>query len=447
MSAFFQTRKPLGLVIGGRSEAAVSRAEPAGRAERVAVRVPVASEAPSFVQSFEGEMKTLCAMARILPALTAGNAAAERERLVAVLESGGMPVPHFELPRKRIAAATLRTLDALRRAAEQLPGTALYRAKLDELELDLLLLDALGAPRLVRPLSARRFGTGATLAPTAAGPRPLATCARIILDRLTPQSEPRELPAEGVKDSLSAFVLRLARAVGLQVTVQVEPRLAAGAATGEHTVFIAQRRFGRVEAQRLAVHEVLGHLLVARNARAQPLALLQSGTAGAFVDQEGLALHMEELFGVMDGARLRTLAGRVLATDFMHAGVSFGETARRLQRNERFSAAEAISISERAYRGGGVARDVGYLFGWLRVHAALAAGEASLDELRMGRVSLDALPALRVLKRDGYVREALLRPALPNLSRSFRSTSSGTMPFRSPPSDAASLIRFELTKK
>jgi uncharacterized protein (TIGR02421 family) len=392
-------------------------------------------------------MKALCTMARILPALTAGNAATERERLVAVLESGGMPVPQFELPRKRIAAATLHTLDALRRGAEQLPGSDLYGAKLDELELDLLLLDALGTPRLVRPLSARRFGTGATLAPVANGERTLGACARIILDRLEPRPEARELPAEGVRDSLAAFVLQLAKAVGLQVTVQVEPRLAAGAATGEHTVFIAQRRFGRVEAQRLAVHEVLGHLLVAANARAQPLGLLQWGTAGAFVDQEGLALHMEELFGVMDVTRLRTLAGRVVATDFMHAGASFGETARRLQRHEQFSAAEAISISERAYRGGGVARDVAYLLGWLRVHGALATGEAGLDELRMGRVGLDALPALRVLKRDGYVREPLLRPALPNLSRSFRSTSSGTMPFRSPPSDAASLIRFELTKK
>jgi uncharacterized protein (TIGR02421 family) len=404
-------------------------------------------ESSAAVRRFEDDMSALCTMARILPAVTAGNGASERERLVAVLAQGGMPVPSFEQTRRRVAATTLRALDALKREAEALPGASLYRAKLDELELDLLLLDALGTPRMVRPLSARRFGTGATLAPTANGPVPLARCARIILDRIIAQPEPRVVPAEGASDSLAALVRQLARSLGLQVTVQVEPRLTAGAATGEHTVFIAARCFGRVEAKRLAVHEVLGHLLVAANARAQQLGLLRWGTADAFADQEGLALHMEESFGVMDGSRLRTLAGRVVATDLMHAGASFGEAARRLQRNEDFSPAEAISIAERAYRGGGVARDVAYLLGWLRVHDALANGEASLDELRMGRVSLQALPALRVLAREGYVSGPLVRPAFGNLSRSLRSTISGTTPFRSPPSEATSLIRLELTKE
>ena len=66
----------------------------------------------------------------------------------------------------------------------------------------------------------------------------------------------------------------LAAGVGLAVEVRVEPRLSAGAATGERTVFIAARRFGRNEARRLAVHEVFGHLLAAANGREQPLRLL-----------------------------------------------------------------------------------------------------------------------------------------------------------------------------
>jgi hypothetical protein len=162
------------------------------------------------------------------------------------------------------------------------------------------------------------------------------------------------------------------------------------------------------------------------------------------VDQEGVALYLEEQAGVMDTARLRTLAARVLAADLMHSGASFAETARKLYRDESFSAVEAIAIAERAYRNDGVARDAGYLLGWLRVHDALARGTASLHELQLGRVSLEALPEIRALQRAGYVREPLLRP---NFSRSFFSTKSGTTPLRSPPSDAASLIRLELTKK
>ena len=407
-------------------------------------RSPAALRPFAELRRLELRMRALCAAARMLPALTAENAASERARLIDCLLRGDSLVPAWQLTPRRVPAAAFRLLDELRGEAEAVPGAALYTAKLDELELELLLIDALGKPRLVRPLAARRYGTGTTLAPAAGGELRLSQCARRILDRPVPAAEPVELPPVGGEESLGGMVQALARAIGLPVEVRVEPRLSAGAATGERTVFLAARRFGRTEARRLAVHEVLGHLVSAANARAQPLKLLHWGTAGSFVDQEGVALYLEEQAGVMDTARLRTLAARVLAADLMHSGASFADTARKLHREESFTAVEAIAIAERAYRGGGVARDVGYLLGWLRVHAALARGGVRLHELQLGRVSLQALPEIRALQRAGYVREPLLRP---NFSRSFFSTKSGTTPFRSPPSDAASLIRLELTKK
>jgi hypothetical protein len=397
------------------------------------------------LRRLELRMKGLCLAARMLPALTAENAASERERLIRCLARGDAPVPNWQILTRRVPAEAFRLLDELRSEAQSVPGAPLYEAKLDELELELLLVDALGKPRFVRPLAARRYGTGAALAPTPAGPVPLARCARMILDCLPPGSEPSELPAIGGRGSLGALVYELAAAAGLPVEVRVEPRLSAGAATGERTVFLAARRFGRTEAQRLAVHEVLGHLLSAANAREQPLGLLTWGTAGSFVDQEGVALYLEERAGLMDAPRLRTLAARVLAADLMHGGASFADTARKLLHDEHFAAPEAVAIAERAYRGGGVARDVGYLLGWLRVTDALERGTATLTELQLGRVSVQALPELRVLEAQGYVRGVLFRP--PNFSRSFFSTRSGTTPFKSPPSEAASLIRLELTKK
>lgn len=396
------------------------------------------------LRRLELRMKGLCQAARMLPALTAENAAAERKRLTGCLARGDAPVPHWQILARRVPAEAFRLLDELRYEAAGVPGAALYEAKLDELELELLLVDALGKPRLVRPLAARRYGTGQTLAPVPGGELALSRCARAILDRLPTDSEPAELPAIGGAESLAALVHELAAAVGLEVDVRVEPRLSAGAATGERTVFLAARRFGRTEARRLAVHEVLGHLLSAANGREQPLCLLTWGTAGSFVDQEGVALYLEERAGVMDASRLRTLAARVFAADLMHSGASFADTARKLQKDEHFPVPEAIAIAERAYRGGGVARDVGYLLGWLRVHDAIERGTATLAELQLGRVSIEALPELRALAVRGYVRGALLRP---NFSRSFFATRSGTTPFKSPPSDAASLIRLELTKK
>ena len=57
-------------------------------------------------------------------------------------------------------------------------------------------------------------------------------------------------------------------------------------------------------------------------------------------------------------------------------------------------------------------RDVAYLEGWLRVEAAIARGEASVDELRRGRVGLAAIGPLRELERDGRVLAPVLVPAL-----------------------------------
>jgi uncharacterized protein (TIGR02421 family) len=230
--------------------------------------------------------------------------------------------------------------------------------------------------------------------------------------------------------------------VGLDPEVRVEPRLASLAATGERTVFLAQRMFSLREARRLVAHEVFGHLVVAANARAQPLRLLQVGLKGSFGDQEGVALYLESVLGVMCSERLRTLAARVVATRMLHEGACFGETARLLLDEHGFSAEAAVMIAERAFRGGGVARDAGYLAGFVRVRAAIEEGEATLDELRRGRVALDQLAALRQHEREGFVSPPCYRPSL---ARSRELTLGGTRADTSPPSDAASFTMFELT--
>jgi hypothetical protein len=416
---------------------------------------------PAVAHDYEQRLHGLCSAARTLPALTAENAHEERTRLTACLMRGETLFPRFALEVRPVPHAAFRLIDELRRQIPDLVDAlvseaqrpeaffgavaeTLYREKLDELELDLMLLDALGRPRAVRTLAARRYGTGARTVPTEHGEVTLGACARVLLDRVEPLSEPKELPADGSPDSLGNLVRALAASIGLSIEVRVEPRLASGAAAGEHTVFLAARRFGRVEAERLAIHEVLGHLVAAHNGRKQALRIFEWGTADSFADQEGVSLYLEAKHGVMDAVRMRILAGRVLATDMMHAGASFSDAAHTLHRVEHFTPVEAIGIAERAYRGGGVARDASYLLGYLRVHHAIASGSVTLDELRSGRLSVVAVPAMRALAAAGYGSTELLRP---NFSRSFFATKSVTTPRTSPPSDAASLIRLELTKK
>jgi hypothetical protein len=388
---------------------------------------------------------------RPLPSLTAEDAAQERARLLCDLERGEVPVPAPQQRRTPAESGVFRLLDQGRRLAEQSELGPLYLERFDELELDLAILAAFGDPKQARTLSARRYGTGhesvSLPASVAAGGPTLSVgvLARQLLDQLTPcDMGPRVLPAAAApgKPSVARLVLRAAAGIGLDPSVRVEPRLASLAATGERTVFLSERLYSLHEARRLVAHEVFGHLVVAANARAQPLRLLSVGLAGAFADQEGVSLYLEAALGLMSSERLRILAARVMATQWLHAGASFGETARRLYDDHALSAESAILTAERTYRGGGVARDAGYLAGFVRVRAALAAGAASLDELRRGRVSLGHVASLRRLERAGWLRTPCYRPSLA-LSRSL--TFGGTSAETSPPSDAASLTMLELT--
>jgi uncharacterized protein (TIGR02421 family) len=441
---------PLGAPLRESALPAQPSREAARPARRDAQREPEPASCPDpsgrqALHDFEAKLCALPREMRLLPALTARNGIRERQRLQADLEAGELPVPRFEYAAPRPCWASLRWLEQLREEVAPLPGASLYLAKLDELELDVALLASLGDPRCVRPLAARRFGTGDASIVLPDGPIRLIDYSLLILRRpVLRRRERQNIPADAPAPapSLRAIVQAVAQAAGVPVHVQVEPNLTAGAATGDRTVYLADRSFTLREAWRLAIHEVLGHLTSAANGSAQPLRLLEWGSAFCFADQEGVALNFEHCFGLLDRGRMRSLSGRVLATRLMHEGAIFGETARMLFRDYGFCASEAIAISERAYRGGGVARDAGYLLGFLRVHAAIARGETDLDELRTGRIGLDALPALRELAELGLVRPPLHRP---NLLRSLRSTSTGTMPWRSPPRAAASLISVELT--
>jgi hypothetical protein len=333
----------------------------------------------------------LCRRARLLPALVAENAASERARILAGLSRGEPSEPRWDFRREAPLRAVFSALERARRLAESVPGPlgAAYLARLDEVELDLWILEALADPhgaRRARALGARRFGT----AQQPVDGTPLLQVARRWLDALPAGEEERTVGAGEVAEALAAT----ARAAGLAMAVKIEPRLAAGAATGEHTIFVADRRFGARERVRLCAHEVLGHAVVGHNARSWPVGLFVAGTAGAFADQEGLALCLEEQAGVLDAERRRTLALRVLAAGWAEDGAGFVETVRRLTGTHGLSAPAAVSIAERSARGSGVARDVGYLAGYLRVAALREASPAGFAELRRARVSIEACTLL-----------------------------------------------------
>ena len=335
-----------------------------------------------------------------------------------------------------------RELARARELAADSDASDLYLQRLEELETELLLLESLGRSKQVRPMAARLFGTGGErIFPGAE--HTVLDAAHEILAHTPAEHEPKTIPAASTSGlNLRDLVLDYAKHVGLHIAVRVDPDLIANAAVGERTVFIADRCFGAHEAQRLATHEVYGHLVSAFNGRTQALGVFAIGTAGSYGDQEGVAIYLEELAGLLSSCRQRTLAGRLLATHAMHAGVSFGDAARTLVSEHDFSAAGAVTLCERAFRAGGVARDAVYLTSWLRVRRAVARAETNLGELQLGKVSLSALPELRRLAGEGLVSQPTY---LSNLARSLGKTGAGTRPATFPPSLATSLTRLDAT--
>jgi len=387
-------------------------------------------------------LKRLHAKARLLIGATTHSDPAERDRLATAVSRGEHAKPRWEWQPVPIEKRLWRALDQVRHLAERSAASALYLARLEELEIELLLLESLGQSKRVRPMAARLFGTGGERV-FEDHPMTVLDAAHHILSHTEADPEPKTIPAYSADgESLRDLMLSHSRQVGLHIAVRVDPSLIANAAVGERTVFIADRLFGVREAQRLAVHEVFGHLVSAFNGRTQLLGLLAIGTAGSYGDQEGVSICLEELAGLLDASRRRTLAGRLLATHAMHAGVSFGDAARILVLEHGFSSYEAVTLCERAFRGGGVARDAVYLGSWLRVRNAVARQDSSLGELQLGKISLSALPEVRRLLGVGLVSQPTY---LSNLARSFGKTGAGTKPDTLPPSLTTSLTRLEAT--
>ncbi len=380
--------------------------------------------------------------ARLLVGSTTHSDPGERHRLVRSVARGEHAKPRWEWKPVPIERSVWRELASARKLAAETEASELYLPRLEELETELLILENLGRSKQIRPMAARLFGTGSERL-FADGEQTVLCAAHEILAHASLKQEPKTIPAASAnRSSLRELMLAYAKHVGLHIAVRVDPDLIANAAVGERTVFIADRLFGAHEAQRLATHEVYGHLVSAFNGRTQPLGVFAIGTADSYGDQEGVAIYLEELAGLLDASRQRTLAGRLLATHAMHAGVSFGDAARALVSEHQFSAACAVTLCERAFRAGGVARDAVYLTSWLRVRRAVARGEVHLSELQLGKVSLSALPEARRLLREGLINQPIY---LSNLARSRGSTGAGTRSATLPPSLVTSLTRLDAT--
>jgi uncharacterized protein (TIGR02421 family) len=164
----------------------------------------------------------------------------------------------------------------------------------------------------------------------------------------------------------------------------------------------------------LLCHEVSVHLLTYFNGATQGLTIFRTGLARYEGIQEGLGVFAEWAVGGLTPARLRLLAGRVVAVDAMIQGADFVQVYRLLRDDFAFKRNAAFDITSRVFRSGGLAKDAIYLKGFLDVVDHVSAG-VSLDPFWLGKIAsqqldtIDELLDRKLLHPPVFVPEFLAR--------------------------------------
>lgn len=159
----------------------------------------------------------------------------------------------------------------------------------------------------------------------------------------------------------------------------------------------------------LLQHEVGTHVVTYYNGKAQPLKLFYIGVPGYEELQEGLAVLAEYLTGGLTSSRMRTIAARVIAVDYMVKGKTFIDTFRLLMDRYHFTERSAFFITTRVYRGGGLTKDAVYLKGLLNVIKYIQEGK-DLSQLLIGKIRQDYLPYVQELIYRKILNESPIKP-------------------------------------
>jgi hypothetical protein len=118
----------------------------------------------------------------------------------------------------------------------------------------------------------------------------------------------------------------------------------------------------------------------------------------------------EYLAAGLTAARMRTIAGRVLAAKSVVEGAEFVDTWRLLTHDHEFGDRAAYQIAMRVHRGGGFVKDSVYLRGVQKVLDYLADG-GHLETLLVGKIATDHAPIIEELQRRRVLKPSPLRPA------------------------------------
>jgi uncharacterized protein (TIGR02421 family) len=161
--------------------------------------------------------------------------------------------------------------------------------------------------------------------------------------------------------------------------------------------------FSRKEIHAFAYHELGIHMLTTINAKKHPLKVFSLGLTGNTHTQEGIALYSEYCSGSLTIKRLKTIALRVIAVQYMLIHGDFAKTYHALMNEFNLDENAAFTLTTRVYRSGGFTKDYLYLKGFRDILSL--AKQGSIDNLLVGKTGLlDFNIVSELVERDMIVK-------------------------------------------
>lgn len=200
----------------------------------------------------------------------------------------------------------------------------------------------------------------------------------------------------------------LAQVEGVETHVEILPEITSLMVSNGVLCVPASLDLPTNRVEGLINHEVGTHIVTWINGKTQKLEQLYTGLAGYDELQEGLAVLAEYFVGQLSDARLRLLAGRVVAARRLTEHRNFVQAFDELVQHG-FTEKQAFGICVRVWRGGGLTKDAIYLRGLANLLRWISSG-GDLDLLYLGKITESHVPLMEELIEREILHPPPVRP-------------------------------------
>jgi uncharacterized protein (TIGR02421 family) len=190
-------------------------------------------------------------------------------------------------------------------------------------------------------------------------------------------------------DEAIQYFKEQAQAWGLNCRIEKSSKVVAKAMVNNEKALLLINKtafFTEKELHAFAYHELGIHMLTTINAKKHALKVFSLGLTGNTHTQEGVALYSEYCSGSLTIQRMKTIALRVIAVQYMLEHGDFVKTYHALMNEFELDKDFAFTLTTRVYRGGGFTKDYLYLKGFRDI--INLAKVSSIDNLLIGKTGL-----------------------------------------------------------